>query len=236
MKKLHLLLLLAAMTSLGFGSAVLAEQDNQGGKVENSIKIESREDQVITTSSIRIEGRDDAQANESRKSSDRSVSQESQDRSLDQDQETEASSTEVSDEIESHRSSVADFVHSLLEVADREPGIGEEVRVIAQRQNESGSTTVKAMKEVEDRNGVKTLLFGTDYKNLGVLRAEIATSSQQIERLKALVLQTTNPVDKASLEAQIAVLEANQVKLDQFIKDHENTFSFLGWFVRLFNN
>jgi hypothetical protein len=69
-----------------------------------------------------------------------------------------------------------------------------------------------------------------------VLRSEIATSSREIERLKMLATETTNASDKASLEAQISVLEANQIKVDQFIKDHENTFSFLGWFVRLFND
>lgn len=145
---------------------------------------------------------------------------------------------EVSLEADAHRSTVSTFVKSLLDVADREKGkksgIGEEVKVIAQEQNDSSETTVTAMEKVEARKGVKAFLVGTDYKNIGVIRSELAKTSNQIERLKEIISKTTNAADKAVLEAQVKVLEDNQVKVDAFVKSHEDKFSLFGWFVKIF--
>ncbi len=59
---------------------------------------------------------------------------------------------------EEHRSTVSNFVQNLLQIADREGGIGEQVRVIAQQQNESNATTTKAIEKVQSRNKIKTFL------------------------------------------------------------------------------
>ncbi len=133
---------------------------------------------------------------------------------------------------DTHRSAVATFVQSLLKVADREGGIGAQVRVIAQAQNDSEKTTAEAIAKVENRNGFVTFFIGTDYKNIGVLRSEMVTTSNQIDQLKKLVAQVTNSTDKAELQAQIQVLEQEQVKIQTFITTHENRFSLLGWLFR----
>lgn len=135
---------------------------------------------------------------------------------------------------ESHRSTVAAFVQGLLDVADREEGIGAQVRVIAREQNESASTSVEAIAKVESRSGFTALLFGNDFKNLGVLRSELATTTNHIEQLKNLRDKATNDADKAELSAQIKVLEDSQVKIDAFVRAHEDSFSFFGWFIKLF--
>jgi len=141
-----------------------------------------------------------------------------------------------SDNADSHRSVVAAFVQGLLNVADREGGIGAEVRVIAQEQNDSASTTVEAMAELEERGGLKTFLIGTDYKSAGVIRSELAKTDNQIERLKKLVSRATSEADKAELNVQIESLVESQVEIENFVELHESKFSLLGWFVKLFNN
>lgn len=133
-----------------------------------------------------------------------------------------------------HRSTVASFVQSLLEVADREGGIGAEVREIAKTQNDSATTTTSAMVKVEDRGSFRTFLLGSDYKNLGVIRSELATTSNNIARLKSILDKTTNTADRVELNTQIQALEANQVKVDAYVNEHEGTFSLFGWFVKLF--
>lgn len=133
-----------------------------------------------------------------------------------------------------HRSTVASFIESLLNVANREGGIGAEVRLIAQVQNESASTSVNAIAKIENRAKIQTFLFGSDYKNLGELRSEIVTTKNNIDKLKRLSDKATSDVDKAELAAQIKVLEDSQVKIEAFIKAHEDSFSVFGWFVRLF--
>lgn len=133
-----------------------------------------------------------------------------------------------------HRSVVATFVHSLLTVADREGGIGAQVRAIAKAQNDSGTTTVSAMTQIDSRSGLKTFFFGSDYKNLGKIRAEIATTTKTLEQLKALLSSTTNVSDRAELSAQINALQAEQVRVQAYVKAHEDVFSLFGWFNKMF--
>ena len=137
---------------------------------------------------------------------------------------------------ELHRSTVSKFVENLLGIADREEGIGEDVRVIAREQNDSSTVIVGAMESIEKRGFIKTLSFGDDYKNLGIIRSELANTTNQIDRLKALASRTTNSTDKTELFNQINILENNQVELNKFIKDHEDSFSFFGWFLKMFSN
>lgn len=133
-----------------------------------------------------------------------------------------------------HRSAVASFVQSLLSVADREGGIGAQVRVVAQAQNDSASSSSEAIAKIESRSALKTLFIGSDYKNLGILRSEMVKTENNIEQLKNLVAQATSDADKAELNAQIKVLVDLQAKEDLFIKANESKFSFFGWFVKLF--
>ncbi len=135
---------------------------------------------------------------------------------------------------EEHRSAVATFVQGLLSIANREPGIGSQVRVIAEEQNDSASTTADAIVKVENRDKLSTFLFGTDYKNTGVIRSELAKTENRIEKLQALASSTVSVSDKVQIEADITALKAEQVKLDAFVMAHESEFSLFGWFVKIF--
>ncbi|HSE56933.1 MAG TPA: hypothetical protein VLB02_02515 [Candidatus Paceibacterota bacterium] len=128
-----------------------------------------------------------------------------------------------------HRSAVAIFVQELLKVADRERGIGAEVRVIAQEQQASEDTTTTAVAKVETRSKIKTFFFGTDYKTLGTLRSEMVKTEARIIKLKALIEKATSATAKATLTAQLEALQAAELKIQTFIEAHENTFSLFGW-------
>jgi hypothetical protein len=130
---------------------------------------------------------------------------------------------------EAHRSVVAAFVQHLLQVADREGGIGAEVKVIAQAQNDSQKVTNDALVKVQGRGGFKTFFIGADYKNIGTIRSEMVVTANQIAQLKKLIEKTTNTTDKAELQAQVQILEQEQVKIEAFLKAKESTFSLLGW-------
>lgn len=133
-----------------------------------------------------------------------------------------------------HRSIVASFVKSLLSVANREGGIGAQVRVVAQSQNDSASTSAEAITKVENRSALKTFLIGSDYKNLGQLRSEMVTTQNNIDQLNNLMANATSDADKAELAAQIKVLEDSQVKVEAFVKTHESSFSLFGWLIKPF--
>lgn len=133
-----------------------------------------------------------------------------------------------------HRSNVASFVKSLLAVANREGGIGAQVRVVAQSQNNSASTTENAIRKVENRSRFQTFLFGSDYKSLGKLRSEMVTTQNNIDQLNNLITRAESDADKAELLAQVKVLEDSQVRVDAFVKAHESSFSLFGWLVKPF--
>jgi hypothetical protein len=135
---------------------------------------------------------------------------------------------------ELHRSAVATFVQGLLAVADREGGIGQEVKIIAAQQNETKDRASDLINAVENRNKVKTFFIGTSYKNLGELRSQMVQTRNQIDQLKRLADKAENDQDKAELQNQIQVLEQEQTKINNFITQNESKFSLFGWAVKLF--
>lgn len=135
---------------------------------------------------------------------------------------------------ELHRSAVATFVQSLLAVADREGGIGQEVKVIAEQQNETKDRASDLINAVENRNKVKTFFIGTSYKNLGELRSQMVQTRNQIDQLKRLADKAENEGDKTELQSQIQVLEQEQTNINNFITSNESKFSLFGWAVKLF--
>ena len=126
------------------------------------------------------------------------------------------------------------LTQSLLDIASRESGIGSQVSEIAKTQNDSILITASAMINVEKKSPIKTFFLGSDYKNLGVIRSELATTSNNIAKLKSLLDKTTSNADKTLLNDKIQVLEVEQTKLNTYVTAHENTFSLFGWFTKLF--
>jgi hypothetical protein len=133
-----------------------------------------------------VEGQSDKQAtslpvrNDESEYRDKSTSTTySDDKENDVDNDT-ATSTSQGDE---HKSDVAKFVKKLLEVAGTHKGIGEEVRVIAREQASSSERVSQAVKEIEDRNIFKTFFVGADYKNVGMIRSEIAQTQNRLNKL-----------------------------------------------------
>lgn len=136
---------------------------------------------------------------------------------------------------ESHRSDVARFVQNMLSLADnQQSGLGSRVRVIAQAQNDSSSTTVKAMGEVENKGSLRKFLFGPGYGNLKDIKAESDRMAERASELRVLASQSTDAQVQASLNAQADALVQAQAHLDAFIESHKN-FSLFGWLVRIFS-
>ncbi len=135
--------------------------------------------------------------------------------------------------VEEHRSAVANFVQTLLKAtSSTEGGIGQQVRVVAQQQNDSDATSSKAIEKIQSRNKIKTFLIGSDYKNLGALRSEMVQTRNRIDQLDRVIQNTT---DTAEIQAQIQTLEQEQTKIENFIKEQEGKFSLFGWLIKMFN-
>lgn len=135
---------------------------------------------------------------------------------------------------ETHRSVVASFVKSLLSVADRESGIGKQVREIAQQQNSLKEITSDAIENIDKRSKLKSFLLGTDYKNIGALRSQMVKTRNQIEQLRKLTEKAKSKKNIEEIQSQIKILEQEQQKINSFITQNESKFSLLGWAAKLF--
>jgi hypothetical protein len=135
---------------------------------------------------------------------------------------------------ENHRSTVATFVQSLLAVADRESGIGEQVRAVAQAQNDSKENVAKEIEAVQSRSTLKTFFLGSDFKNLGALRSEMVKTRNEIDQLIRLSEKTENPESKTELQNQIIALQVEQAKIQTFVTANEQEFGVIGWITRMF--
>ncbi|PIS04592.1 MAG: hypothetical protein COT81_05850 [Candidatus Buchananbacteria bacterium CG10_big_fil_rev_8_21_14_0_10_42_9] len=91
------------------------------------------------------------------------------------------------------------------------------------------------MERVENRGKFKTFFFGADYKNIGAIRSELATTENHISRLTRVKEQVEDEETKTELDEQIAVLEEAKSQAESFIKENEDKFSIFGWLIKLFN-
>src|SRR3989344_6885126 len=58
-----------------------------------------------------------------------------------------------------HRSVVSHVANELDRIADRDSGMGKELRGVAKEQSDSKETTAEAMDKVENRSGLKTFFL-----------------------------------------------------------------------------
>jgi len=137
--------------------------------------------------------------------------------------------------MEQHRNAIADFAKGLNSVANRVGGIGQQIRLMAQEQNQSASNTIQAMEKVQTRSAFKTFLIGTDYKNIGALRSEMAQTENRIEKLNQLMTSIENTADKTELQNQIQALLSEKTKIEEFVKAQEGKVSLFGWLAKMFN-
>ena len=233
-------LIVATLLVFGFSSQVLAANSNSQSQGGNKSLNTTQDSKAAATTSTQ-----GTQAGNAVKTNEQNAVKNQGENTQIQTQEQNAVQTKDSteDEIknnkgklnaESHRSTVATFVQSLLAVADRESGIGQELRVIAKEQNDTKDRASDLINAVENRNKIKTFFIGTSYKNLGELRSQMVNSRNQIEQLKRLAEKAENEGDKTELQSQIQVLEQEQTNINNFITQNESKFSLFGWAVKLF--
>jgi len=217
MKNIHkiITILLAAVLSLGSSAVALADSHlNIGSQTGIKVTVGERDGDNGTNSNERFEAsttsREDEHVNVS------------------------SSMGSSSFNAENHGAVVSAFVHNLKTLADRSGGIGAQVRVIAQEQDQSASTTVEAMNKIEHRNALLSILFGTDGQSVVTLKAVLASTTQQILALQALASSTPDVALRADLNSQITVLQNEQAKLQAFVDTNDNRFSLFGWLLKMF--
>ena len=132
-----------------------------------------------------------------------------------------------------HMSVVAKSVQELLQTRTS-GGIGQQVREIAQQQQQAQTQIQEQLKKIDSRGQFIRLLVGTDYGAIKNLQAQLEQNQLRIRQLEQLENQLTNQADKTAVQETIQALSQENTSLQDKIAAEEQTKSLFGWLIRLF--
>jgi len=133
-----------------------------------------------------------------------------------------------------HMSAVAQKVEELLTTKTMRGGIGEQVREIAQEQNQAQVQIRKELNKLETKNNFLKKLFGADYKTIGNLNQQMEQNRSRILQLQQLTEQVENQADQAKIQEAVLALTEQNTALQEQVLAEENSGSLLRWLVKLF--
>ena len=136
---------------------------------------------------------------------------------------------------QTQRSRVANAVEELLSAADRQGGIGEQVRVIARNQNQHQERVEAALGEAKKRGRFMKFIIGPKYKQLEKARTELQAQNQELGQLRELLDQVIGASDEVAIAEQIAVLEQVKSEVEAEVGREMKGFSLFGWLNKIIN-
>jgi len=135
--------------------------------------------------------------------------------------------------VQQHMSQVAVEVQKLLE-SSPSGGIGQQVRVVAQAQNQNQIAIKTGLDKISSSSAFVKKLFGYSRKNIQNLEKVMTANRLQIEQLQRLQLEISNQADADQVQSLIQTLEAQQTNLAQTVQAEKQNLGLFGWLTRFF--
>lgn len=133
------------------------------------------------------------------------------------------------------RSQVANAVQEMLKVADRNGGIGQQVRTIAQTQTQNQEKLEAGLQKVQSRSGFAKFFIGPNYGEINNAKKILEQNHEQIKQLNQVKNQLANQGDRQNLTEQIQLLEQVNLEIENSLNTSQKGFSLFGWMFRLFS-
>lgn len=222
MNKTLLLGALMFMLSFSITNSVSAfgKEDKTGTKNQRAV---SAEVQTTVVDDDKEEDKDD------------SISNKNQQREETKVKETKRNNDEEKTSMgEQRRSQVANAVHQMLQVADRVGGIGEQVRVVAQSQQQNHEEVEDKLDKIKDRSGFAKFFIGPKYEEIEKTKDLIKQDKEKITRLEELKSTLTNEEDKTKIDEQISIIKEAITEVEKIIGEEQTGFSLFGWLAKIF--
>ena len=140
---------------------------------------------------------------------------------------------EEDDTADEYKNEVALFVHNLKELSEIEDGIGQQVRLVAQAQNDSKDEVENNIKEIESQGDVAKFFVGPKYANINEVEAAIAENQNRIKVLSEAMNQIADLAVKQVLQDQITLLTQQNSNLQKFVAESKAGFSLFGWLFKM---
>ncbi|MFH0955627.1 MAG: hypothetical protein V1801_00190 [Candidatus Falkowbacteria bacterium] len=136
---------------------------------------------------------------------------------------------------EQRRSQVANAVQEMLQVAERNGGIGQQVKTIAQTQTQNQEKLEMSLEKVQSRGGFAKFFVGPNYGEINNAKKILKQNREQIERLDQVKNQLASQGDQQQLAEQIKTLEQANLEIENSLGTAQKGFSLFGWMFRLFS-
>lgn len=140
-----------------------------------------------------------------------------------------------SENAQQRRSQVANAVQEMLQVAERNGGIGQQIKTIAQNQNQNQVKLEESLQKVQNRSGIARFFVGPNYGEIKSAEKIIEQNREQVEQLNEVKDQLINQEDQQVLTEQIQLLEQANLEVESILNDSQKGFSLFGWAFRLFS-
>lgn len=154
-----------------------------------------------------------------------------------QNQEQEATqerSGKGSQTAEQRRNGVANAVREMLQIAERNGGIGQQVRVIAQAQTQNQEKLEISLAKVQSRSGFAKFFIGPNYNEINNSKKLLEQNHEQIKQLNQIKNQLASQSDAQNLTQQIQTLEQTSLQIESSLRAAQRGFSLFGWMFKLF--
>lgn len=132
------------------------------------------------------------------------------------------------------RNRAATAVQAMFEFADRNRnGLGEQVRIIAQNQNQVREKIYLSLNKIQNRKKLVKLLIGPDYKELNNARKFLDESIEQVTSFWILI--NYNQEDVRDLDNPYRLLEEANKQIFYELNYEGRASSLFGWLFKIFN-
>lgn len=132
-----------------------------------------------------------------------------------------------------HKSEVAKAVADLLDTAELDRGIGDQVRMLAKEQQSIHDEVADELEHLERRGEWETFFWGPDYDSIGKVRSALVSSENGLDVLRKAREKAHSSLQD-DIDKQVEVLEHEIEHAREFVDAHEDVFSLFGWFAKWF--
>ncbi|MFA5368657.1 MAG: hypothetical protein WC303_01455 [Candidatus Paceibacterota bacterium] len=148
-------------------------------------------------------------------------------------QETQAQSGLIN--AQQRRSQVANAAQEMLQVAERNTGIGQEIKIIAQTQTQNQEKIEESLQKVQSRNEFVKFFVGPNYAEISNAEKILEQNREQIQQLNQIKTQLSGQADQQVLTQQAQLLEQANLEIESVLESSQKGFSLFGWVFRLFS-
>lgn len=135
---------------------------------------------------------------------------------------------------EQRKSEVASAVQEILQVAERDSGVGQQIKIIAQTQTQNQEKLEASLQKVQNRSGFAKFFIGSDYGEINNAKKLLEQNREQIKQLNQVKNQLANQDDQQKLTEQAQLLEQSNQEIENSLNTSQKGFSLFGWLFRLF--